>query len=351
MLYGISTAVKALKSSFIVLAAAAIMLGVLWVAYPNLRPESLDLRVNEVLTDPGSLGWDDGFIELHNTGDSKLSLEGWSVRTESGSINLFGHIEPGGYRAVYGGLFSGDVETVSLVDPRGRVADRYSRVGGLEAVSVGRSPDGMGSWTGFVNPTPGAPNTVVEKTPTTLDTLPKVEVPDCMEEEYEAVRADTAEEGFGSVDFCRAFEEEMSDLNPYVLRRINEISDEEIREAIALGVAERAVAREREERIVGLVVSDAELMDSIRGLIGDDLYSLGLDGELAKMNGRFKRMLFDIILNGTGGERREMRLQLKYYLESRESGGRKTLKFRPDEVRVMLSDGRSLQEILVELEV
>jgi hypothetical protein len=353
MLHGIAAAVKALKALLIVLAASALMLLILSSILPKMPKSPDSMRLNEVLLNPAEAGWDDGFVELYNAGEEAVNVDGWSVHTQSGSNRLFGEVKPGEYRVIYGDVASPTAEDVVVKDSAGRIVDSYNSADRPPGASVGRLPDGYGRWSGFVEPTPGAPNTAAEYAQPTLTTLPEVAPPACMVKEFEDQSDNMRELGFsgGVGDFCKAFEQEMMDADPYVRRRIAEIEDPVVRADIAYCVAERRAARDREERIVNLIVSDLELLDSIRGLLGEELFSLGLDGELAAMNARFKRMMFDVLLNGTNAERRELRLQLRFYLESRDSGGTKTLVFNPDEVRVMLSGGDSVQEILIKLGV
>jgi len=350
-LHGVTVAVNALKAMFIVLAASALILVAVTAMLPKRTAET-GVRLNELLLNPADAGWDEGFIELYNAGGKPVNMDGWTVHTKSGSRRLFGEIKPGEYRVIYGDIASGEGEAV-LRDAAGGVVDTYTPGVTPTGVSVGRTPDGSGGWSGLVTPTPGAPNTAPEYTQPTPTTLPEVQPPECMKAEYTAIGDGLEDIGFGGgeTEFCAAFEKEMLAASPYVRKRVNEITDPKIKADIAYTVAERKAAGDREERIVSLVVSDSELLDSVKGLLGDELYSMGLDGELEAMNSRFKRMMFDVLLNGTKTERRELRLQLKFYLESRESGGGRVLTLDPDEVRVMLSRGDDMQEILVRMGV
>jgi len=352
MLRGITAAVNAFKALIIVLAAAALMLLVLRSMLPQQTPADKNIKLNELLLNPVEVKWEDGFIELYNAGDTTVKVDGWFLHTKSGSKRLFGDIKPGEYRVLYGDVAVGESDVV-LKDSAGRVVDTYSYTLRPSGVSVGRLPDGSGMWRGFTKPTPGAPNSAPEVTQPTLTTLPQVSAPECMRDEFTAINDNLGDIGYnGDInDFCTAFEEDMLNASPYVRDRIGEITDPEVRANIVYVVAERRVVRAREERIVNLVVSDSELMDGIGGLIGGEMFSMGLGGELASMNYKFKKMMFDILLNGTKTERRELKLQFKFYLESRESGGSRILRIDPDEVRVMLSEGDSLQEILVKLGV
>lgn len=347
MLYPMTSAIKAFKSMLVVLAAAAFMLLVMWLIYPKIAPRDAGVRVNEVMMEPSAAGWDEGFVELHNVGERAVSLDGWTLATDGGETGLFGSIEPGGYRVVYGEALKGG--QVVLSDYSGRTRDSYTE-SGLGGASTGRVPDGIGQYQALSVPTPGAPNradTLIES-PTTL---PEAPAPACMRDEYSSLGQGPAEAGFAgdAGEYCGVFEAAMMDAHPYVRRRIEQISDPQVRRDIAESVVDREVARRREERTLDLVVSDAEVMDSITGLIGGELASGALDGELAAMNLKFKRMLFDIILNGTATERKQLRLQFTYYLEEKGDGVTVLPQIDPEHVRLMLGRGDTTQEIIVEL--
>jgi hypothetical protein len=345
MISALATFVKAVRSFLIVFAVMLTVLMFIWFLFPR-APEGI-VRLNEVMPDPASAGWSDGFVELYNGGKAPASLDGWSIKSGGESVGLFGEIEPGGFKVAYGGPTAGDRE-VRLVNSGGALVDAYAPVGGAGA-SVGRFPDGFGSWNRTGKPTPGMPN-AYEPPQATSSTLPYAPVPECMRAEFDAQGSALAEAGFsGGADyFCSEFKSQMLEADPTVRGRIEGLSDPALKAEIVRAVAERSVARAREERTIGLVVSDSELFDGIAGLLGGELPGGSLDGEIAKMNMKFRRMLFDVLVNGTKSERSEMRLQFNYYLERREAGN-STLVVDPDELRVMLSRGDSVQEMLVKL--
>jgi hypothetical protein len=350
MMRSITTMVKALKV-FLFLAAITLVLLVSMKTFMSWKSEGKpkagggddDVVLNELLLNPSTVGWPDGFIELYNKGDKPVDLKGWRIYTTKSSTELSNTIKPKGFLAYYSGIADEYSSEIFMKNGEGKTIDTYTYELRPDGVSVGRSPDGGSTWVGFETPTPGASNVPVVGASTT--------VPECMVDEYQLIEDDVAASGFtgGSYQFCSAFKREVTALDVLTRKRVSELDDAAVKSAIVREVAERDVARRREERVLTLTVSDSTLLDSLTGFLGSELISLGFDSEIAAMNDKFRGMFYDIITNGSLGEKTELKLQLKYYLEGREKGGIRLPKFNPDEVRLMLVDGRPTDEIILEL--
>jgi hypothetical protein len=284
-------------------------------------------RINELLLEPEKVGWSDGFVEVYNPSDKPLSVEGWSIRTKSGSKMLFGEIKPKGYVTVYGEIADSDGDVV-LADSRGLVVDSYSAMQ-RNGVSVGRYPDGAGGWTWFQSPTPGRPNMegAGNATPQSAD---------CPRDEYLNAGGEDPD------GFCAEFERQMKDVGPVQRERIAAVDDPRLRADIAFEVGDRERARGREERGSALVVSDDELMSGLRPIVAgdeDDILSLGLSGEFMEMSRKFRGMLYDLATGGTDEEKARMGRQLRDYLGSRDANANKSLRLDPDAARGMMEAG------------
>lgn len=126
-------------------------------------PNAPSIVINEVL--PAGAGT--GFVEFYNPTASAIDLGGWYL--SDNPANLTKHQIPGSLNIPSGGVASvGFTESSLVVDSPTVVyltqPDGNTVVNGLHTVmpldgrSLGRQPDGSGSWFLFTSETPGAPN-------------------------------------------------------------------------------------------------------------------------------------------------------------------------------------------------
>ena len=124
--------------------------------------------INEFLPQPAvvyTLEW----IELYNPLDVDVNLSGYVLDdiTDGGTspytipngtiISAHGFLVF--YSNVTGIALNNDGDTVNLLEPDGvTVVDSFSYTSSTDDVSIGRLPDGGGTWTTFSNPTPGSSN-------------------------------------------------------------------------------------------------------------------------------------------------------------------------------------------------
>lgn len=146
---------------------------------------SQDIAINEVMSSNGSVISDeDGdyedWIELYNYGTTSVNLEGFGL-TDDPSVPfkwVFPSVvvQPGEYLLIWASdknivevgqplhtnfKISSSGESIVLTDPNGVLIDEAPGVFLEENVSIGRQPDGTGSWLYFYTPTPNAANSSV----------------------------------------------------------------------------------------------------------------------------------------------------------------------------------------------
>jgi len=353
MIRQLTTIFKAAKVALFLAAITAVMLlsmksFISWrISSPDNKSagRSDDVGLNELLLDPSTYGFQDGFIELYNRGDKPVDIDGWRIYTSGGSQGLSGTVGVKGFLVFYSGIADHPSREVQLKNRKGLLVDTYSLDIRPRGVSVGRSPDGSESWIGFEYPTPGAPNTVSYQTSTT-GTLPE-----CFVNEFYSVQENMVDQGFtgDSYKFCNSYSEQVAKLDPVIKKKVAETKDKELRSNIVREVAQRDVAAKREKRVLTLTISDSQLLNTFTGFLSPEFIKLGLDGEIKAMNKKFKAMIYDIMNNGASGEKHELKLQLEYYLKDKDDGGIRILKLDPDDVRMLLVDGKSNEEIVFEL--
>jgi hypothetical protein len=135
--------------------------------------------INEIMPDPAS-DWsptdgddeyhsvEDEWVEILNIGAAPVDIEGWRLRDavsdSSWRFGFTGTLPSGGYAVVYGDVayawedangypryglsLNNGGDTISLVRPDGTVVDALTYEGSQvgDDRSIGRIPDGVGSW-------------------------------------------------------------------------------------------------------------------------------------------------------------------------------------------------------------
>ena len=197
-------------------------------------------------------------------------------------------------------------------------------------ISVGRIPDGYGPWAQIDKPSPGEPNMHAKEE---VD-MHVPYMPMCMVEEFESSKNAQGYSG-GTDGFCEDFKAQMFEAKPEVRRRISEVRDPQFRTRIVDEVIDRKWAAAREERAAKLNVTDEDMRDGIKDLLGAETTDIG--GELREMNQKFKGMLYDIVASGSATEKDEMRGQIDSYLKTRD-GTRKSITIDPDYTRAHMND-------------
>ncbi len=148
------------------------------VVDPHVGAESSSsLRLNEVLPWPivGNPEW----VELINTASEPLGLTGWRVEGTRGTTPITfalgdGFIAPGELVVVLTPAILNNLPpgSLRLLAPDGAVVDSFS----YESVAVGkawgRQPDGTGEWSPGLDPSPGAANSPMTATPTSVLSSP-----------------------------------------------------------------------------------------------------------------------------------------------------------------------------------
>ena len=142
---------------------------------PTPEPDRAALRISEAMAkNHATLRDEDGdfsdWIEIENTGDTAIDLTGFRLTDKLGrpGLALSGSIEPGELRLFWAsgkdrpegghGSFSlSSDETVSLIDPYGRVLSAVSFPSDRSDCSV--AVDESGDYAETEYPTPGFPNT------------------------------------------------------------------------------------------------------------------------------------------------------------------------------------------------
>ena len=128
--------------------------------------------INEFLPNP-SFG--DDWIELYNLEDNEVDISNWGVEDSTSKMKTF----DSGTRISGKGFFNFSVgsrlnkngDTIKLVDESGQIKDEtsYSFDPGTD-VSMGRCPDGSGSFSSLSSTTPGSTNNCPIDTPTPTST-------------------------------------------------------------------------------------------------------------------------------------------------------------------------------------
>ncbi|MHA2021378.1 MAG: lamin tail domain-containing protein, partial [Candidatus Thorarchaeota archaeon] len=124
--------------------------------------------LNEILPDPYVL-YSEEWIELYNPQAYDVDMSGYILDDiVGGGTNPYTMpestiISAGGFllfnQSTTGVALNNAGDTVNLIKPDGiTVQDSYTYASSSNDVSHGRLPDGSGSWTTMVTPTPGAPN-------------------------------------------------------------------------------------------------------------------------------------------------------------------------------------------------
>jgi hypothetical protein len=127
-----------------------------------------DIVITELLVDPAPPQSDaqDEFIELNNTGDSPINLEGYRLQTGKNFHDSYTvpsqTIEPGEYLAVYSRdsklALTNSGGAARLLDPAGQVVSLVN----YEKATAGRSwAQFISGWEWTTQPTPGKTNTLV----------------------------------------------------------------------------------------------------------------------------------------------------------------------------------------------
>ncbi|MDG2125650.1 MAG: lamin tail domain-containing protein, partial [Verrucomicrobiales bacterium] len=126
-------------------------------------PAAPGLVINEIL--PGSSG--NGFVEFHNPTATAVNLSGHHLSDTPGNLTKFTisdniSVPPGGIASVgyaESSLSVSDPTVVYLTAPDGNnILNAVSTSMPLDGRSLGRKPEGSGSWFLFVSPTQDAPN-------------------------------------------------------------------------------------------------------------------------------------------------------------------------------------------------
>ncbi|MCC5838599.1 MAG: CotH kinase family protein [Opitutales bacterium] len=141
--------------------------------------------LNEFVASNGTGLADEGgdfsdWIEIVNMGDTPVDLAGWALSDRSDQPDRWifpaRSLAPGAYLVVHASgkdrrsaapgtplhtnfSIAAEGEPLLLSRPDGTLADSVPATTVPRDVSLGRSPDGSGSWRFFLSPSPGAPNT------------------------------------------------------------------------------------------------------------------------------------------------------------------------------------------------
>ncbi len=145
------------------------------------------IAINEIVSSNTSgLEDEDGghpdWIELHNFGDQPIALLGWGLTDNTGSPFKWSFpdvsLQAGEFLIVFASnknragpvlhtnfAISAGGEAITLTTPGGVTVDLAPATAIASDVSLGRQPDGVGSWLFFAEPTPGASNTMTGYAP------------------------------------------------------------------------------------------------------------------------------------------------------------------------------------------
>jgi hypothetical protein len=145
------------------------------------------IALNEILPEPQTIDWnqdggvtyEDEWIELYNLGATPVSLGGWAVAdaTRTFTIPHGTMIWPHGYLTLFRTqtrlALGDDRESITLIQPDGRIADSYAyTIGPGPDRSYCRSNDGTGAWSRGCQPTPGGANRLAPPTLSPTATTP-----------------------------------------------------------------------------------------------------------------------------------------------------------------------------------
>ncbi|MBD3262346.1 MAG: hypothetical protein GF334_11895 [Candidatus Altiarchaeales archaeon] len=326
MIHSATTVIKTLKAAVIIFLALLLLFTATYFLIPKNQPKQKQLALNEIMFSENT-----SFIELYNPLQTPVNLRGWVLTLDDERINLGGIIEVDEYLLVP--LNSSKAPgKVTLQDPIGRLVDSYRWGGHKSRVSAGRTPDGVGQWLGFTQPTPAEANKINNTGNTT-----------CWVGEYNLARNQLTLIGYdaGPQGFCSLFDEKINASS-----EILGVTDEATRRQITYVLAQRHVASERERRVKGLKVSNQMLEGALTRLVGEKVMGLGFQGEFAAMDDHFKAMLYDVLVNGTAFERNNLRIQFTFYATQRQLGAFRIINPDADELRRMLDKDETTRQIL-----
>ncbi|MFZ3077218.1 MAG: lamin tail domain-containing protein [Candidatus Aenigmatarchaeota archaeon] len=156
-------------------------------AQTNQASQQGNITINEFLPNPSGTQQDynkdgnttntkDEYIELYNSGDTNVSLASWQIVSGSDILIISGVSIPakgfayfvagnntdtaGGSKGWSGSWTSltNSGDSIVLKDNSGNTADSHTYAASSAGRSIGRLPDGSGSWLSSMTPTPGATN-------------------------------------------------------------------------------------------------------------------------------------------------------------------------------------------------
>lgn len=157
-------------------------LGIVFFIFFSLSALAQDLAINEVMASNDNVIADaDGdyedWIEIYNYGTTPINLDGFGLSDDDTDLFQWTFpaydIQPGEYLLIWASdknisvlgqdfhtnfKISAGGEDVFLSDAQGNVIDTAPETALDTDVSLGRQPDGIGSWLFFYTPTPGASN-------------------------------------------------------------------------------------------------------------------------------------------------------------------------------------------------
>lgn len=142
-------------------------------------PEAPAICLNEFMARNASTiadenGEYDDWVELYNTTDEPIDLEGYYLTDDPEEYDKWQFppvtILPHGFLLIWcdedssqGALhaslkLSGSGETLMISSDEGSMIDQYTYFEQNDDISEGRMPDGSSQWQFFINPTPGSSN-------------------------------------------------------------------------------------------------------------------------------------------------------------------------------------------------
>lgn len=157
-------------------------LGIVFFIFFSLSALAQDLAINEVMASNDNIIADaDGdyedWIEIYNYGTTPINLDGFGLSDDNTDLFQWTFpayvIQPGEYLLIWASdknistlgqelhtnfKISAGGEDVFLTDDQGNIVDTAPETELDTDVSLGRQPDGTGSWLFFYTPTPGASN-------------------------------------------------------------------------------------------------------------------------------------------------------------------------------------------------
>ena len=157
-------------------------LGIVFFIFLSLSALAQDLAINEVMASNDNIIADaDGdyedWIEIYNYGTTPINLDGFGLSDDNTDLFQWTFpayvIQPGEYLLIWASdknistlgqelhtnfKISAGGEDVFLTDDQGNIVDTAPETELDTDVSLGRQPDGTGSWLFFYTPTPGASN-------------------------------------------------------------------------------------------------------------------------------------------------------------------------------------------------